>query len=114
MSTVDSAVDSTDVTSDRTSQVSSTTQLEKKKKKKIKRKRNPHLTLAQMRGVVQVFRHRFPSKTGKRMSKEEHNKRWAGYKAKIYRDYNRAVTGKFSSEKALIKRYSCPLRFEFY
>ena len=76
--------------------------------------KNQHLTLAQMRGVIQMFNHYFPKKPGKRMTREEKNKRWSSYKNKIYRDYRRIITGKFSSEKALVKRYSQPLSFLKY
>ena len=53
-----------------------------------------------MRGVVQVFRHWFPSKTDKRMSKDEHNKRWTGYKDKIY-----AITIEPSLENSHLRRH---------
>ena len=76
--------------------------------------RNQHLTLAQMRGVKQIFKHYFPKTPGKRMTRDEKNRRWTSYKNKIYQDYNRIITGKFSSEKALVKRYSEPLSFLKY
>ncbi len=68
--------------------------------------RNQHLTLSQMRGVKQVWHYYFPKNTGKRMNKDEKNRRWNSYKNKIYQEYSRIITGKFQSEKALIKRYS--------
>ena len=74
---------------------------------------NRHLNHAQMRGVVQLFRHYFPKK-GKRMNKEEKDEKWATYKQRIYSEYGRLVTGKLSSEKALVKRYSEPLLFLKY
>ena len=76
--------------------------------------RNQHLTHSQMRGVKQIFCHYFPSNTGKRMDKNEKNKRWNSYKNRIYREYGRIITGKFASEKALIKRYSDPISFIKY
>jgi len=76
--------------------------------------KNQHLTLAQMRGVIQIFKHYFPKKPGKRMTRDEKNRRWTSYKNKVYRDYRRIITGKFSSEKALVKRYSEPLSFIKY
>ena len=74
---------------------------------------NRHLNHAQMRGVVQLFRHYFP-KRGKRLTKEERDEKWATYKRRIYAEYGRLVTGKLSSEKALVKRYSEPLLFLKY
>ena len=108
MSTTESAVASTEMPSDGASQVSST------QSGKKKRKRNPRLTLAQMRGVFALFKHWWPPRKGKRMSKTEHEQRWATYKAKILHDYQRVIRGKFSSEKALIKRYSCPISWLKY
>ncbi len=56
--------------------------------------RNQHLTLAQMRGVRQVWNYSFP-KTKKRMNKDEKNRRWNSYKARIYNEYGRIITGSF-------------------
>ena len=78
------------------------------------RVRNQHLTLAQMRGVKQIFKHYFPKTPRKRMTRDEQNRRWTSYKNKIYQDYGRIITGKLSSEKALVKRYSEPLSFLKY
>ena len=78
------------------------------------RVKNQHLTLAQMRGVIQIFNHYFPKNQKKRLNKEEKNRRWISYKNRIYREYKRIITGKFSSEKALVKRYSEPLAFLKY
>lgn len=78
------------------------------------RVKNQHLSLAQMRGVIQIFNHYFPKTPGKRMNREEKNRRWVSYKNRIYREYKRIITGKFSSEKALVKRYSEPLSFLKY
>ena len=77
-------------------------------------KSTKHLSFAQARGVIQIFNHYFPKNTGKRMSRDEKKKRWNSYKAKILNEYGRAITGKFSSEKALVKRYSDPLSFLKY
>ena len=48
------------------------------------------------------------------MSAQEKAQRWVSYKQKILREYRRIVKGKFSSEKALIKRYTQPLDFIKY
>ena len=74
---------------------------------------NRHLTYAQIRGVIQIFNHHFPKK-GKRMSKDERNRRWLMYKNKIFQEYGRVITGKLDSEKAYVKRYSKPLDFLKY
>ena len=74
---------------------------------------NRHLTYPQIRGVIQIFNHYFP-KNGKRMSKDERNRRWINYKNKIFRDYGRVIAGKLDSEKAYVKRYSKPLDFLKY
>ena len=76
--------------------------------------KNQHLTLAQMRGVIQIFRHYFPKNNKKRLSREEKNRKWISYKNRIYQEYKRIVVGKYSSEKALVKRYSEPLSFIKY
>ncbi len=76
--------------------------------------RNQHLNHAQIRGVRQLFNHFFPKTPGKRMNKDEKNRRWNSYKNKIYQQYRRIITGKWQSEKTLIKRYSEPLRFVPY
>ena len=76
--------------------------------------RNQHLSLAQMRGVIQIFNHYFPKNIKKRMSRDEKNRKWISYKNRIYQEYKRIITGKFSSEKALVKRYSEPLAFLKY
>ena len=78
------------------------------------RARRQQLTLAQMRGVIQIFNHYFPRNARRRMSKDEQNKKWSSYKNKIYQEYGRVITGKLSSEKALVKRYSQPLEFLKY
>ena len=76
--------------------------------------KNQHLTLAQMRGVIQIFNHYFPKNVKKRMSREEKNRKWISYKNRIYQEYKRVVAGKYASEKALVKRYSDPLAFIKY
>ena len=76
--------------------------------------KNQHLTLAQMRGVIQIFNHYFPKNVKKRMSREEKNRKWISYKNRIYQEYKRVVVGKYASEKALVKRYSEPLAFIKY
>ena len=76
--------------------------------------RNQHLSLAQMRGVIQIFYHYFPKNVKKRMSRDEKARKWISYKNKIYQQYKRIITGKFASEKALVKRYSEPLAFLKY
>eukprot|EP01084_Bolivina_argentea_P043810 80684_1 len=63
--------------------------------------RNQHLTLSQMRGARQIFNHYFPKIPGKRMNKDEKNRRWVSYKNKIYQEYGRVITGKFASERGL-------------
>lgn len=82
------------------------------------RRRNRHLTLAEMRGVIPLFKKYFEIYDSKgrkkRLSRDEKNKRWISYKQKIHRDYGRSITGNFSSEQALIKRYSDPLCFIKY
>ena len=78
------------------------------------RARRQQLTLAQMRGVIQIFNHYFPKNTRRRMSKDEQNRKWSSYKNRIYQEYGRVITGKLSSEKALVKRYSQPLEFLKY
>ena len=77
-------------------------------------KRNQHLSLAQMRGVIQIFNHYFPKKPKKRLNRNEKQERWKSYKQRIYREYGRVINGQFASEKALIKRYSDPLTFLKY
>ena len=67
-----------------------------------------------MRGVIQIFNHYFPKNPGKRMSRDEKQRRWTSYKNEIYREYGRVIFGKFSSEQALVKRYSQPLSFLKY
>ena len=76
--------------------------------------KNQHLTLAQMRGVIQIFNHYFPKNAKKRMSRDEKNRKWISYKNRIYQEYRRVVVGKYASEKALVKRYSEPLSFIKY
>ncbi len=61
--------------------------------------RNQHLNHSQMRGVRQLYNHFFPKQKGKRMNKDEKNRRWHSYKNRIYQQYNRIITGKFASEK---------------
>ena len=76
--------------------------------------RNQHLSLAQMRGVIQIFNHYFPKGVKKRMSRDEKSRKWVSYKNRIYGEYKRIITGKFASEKALVKRCSEPLAFLKY
>ena len=78
------------------------------------RARRQQLTLAQMRGVIQIFNHYFPKNARRRMSKDEQNRKWSSYKNRIYAEYGRVISGKLSSEKALVKRYSQPLEFLKY
>ena len=74
---------------------------------------NKHLTYAQIRGVIRLFNHHFPKK-GKRMSREERNRRWTLYRNKMQQQYGRVIVGKLQSEKAYVKRYSKPLEFLKY
>ena len=76
--------------------------------------RNQHLSLAQMRGVIQIFQHYFPKNAKRRLKKHEKQDRWKSYKKRIYREYGRVITGQLASEKALVKRYSEPLSFLKY
>eukprot|EP01083_Nonionella_stella_P269518 912018_1 len=80
--------------------------------------RNKHLSLVSMRGVCPLFRHYFnvfdAHGRRKRLSKKDKNQRWKNYKQRMYRDYGRVITGTFSSEQALVKRYSNPLSFLKY
>ena len=75
--------------------------------------RSRHLNHAEMRGVCVLFRRFFPLK-GPRLSKPEQEKRWQTYKRKILNQYGRLIKGKLNSEKALISRYSDPLKFLKY
>lgn len=77
-----------------------------------KRVPNKQLPFPMMRGVCHLHAHWFPK--GKRFSTEERASRWVTYKAKIKREYGRIIKGKFSSEKALVQRYSNPLKFLKY
>lgn len=76
--------------------------------------KNTRLNLPQMRGSVQLFQHYLSKNPRQRRTKEETNERWEAYKVKIYQQYGRMITGKLSSEKALIKRYSNPISFLKY
>ena len=78
------------------------------------RVRRQQLTLAQMRGVIQIFNHYFPKGKRRRMTTDERNRKWASYKNRIHQEYGRVITGKLASEKALVKRYSQPLEFIKY
>ena len=107
---LNSTLDSIDMDLDTISQASSQPQIFVTKNTV----RHQHLNLAQMRGVIQIFNHYFPKNTGKRMSKDEKKLRWNNYKTRIYNEYKRIITGKFASEKCLVKRYSEPLSFIKY
>ena len=76
--------------------------------------KNSRLNLGKMRGMKVVWNHFFAKKPGKRMSVEEKQKKWAAYKQKIFQEYGRIITSKYSSEKALITRYSEPMAFLRY
>ena len=76
------------------------------------------VTLATMRGVVNLFNHYFKQAdefgNRKKMSRAEKLRRWVSYKQKIWNDYGRRINGAYSSEQALIRRYSDPLTFLKY
>ena len=77
-----------------------------------------HLSHAQARGIVKLFQYYFKERdsTGriKRLSKQEKARRWKIYKTKVYSQYNRLIRSEFSSEAALVKRYSDPMSFLKY
>ena len=77
-----------------------------------------HLTHAQARGIVKLFTYYFKERDSrgriKRLSKQEKARRWKVYKVKVYQQYNRLIKSEFSSEAALVKRYSDPLTFLKY
>ena len=83
-----------------------------------KAKTTQHLTHAQARGIVKLFQYYFKERdsTGriKRLSKQEKARRWKIYKTKVYSQYNRLIKSEFSSEAALVKRYSDPMSFLKY
>ena len=64
--------------------------------------KNEQLTVAQTRGVVQIFSHYFPKNDKQRSSREEKNRKWISYRNRIHQEYKRSVVGKlkYSSEKA--------------
>ena len=77
-----------------------------------------HLTHAQARGIVKLFTYYFKERDSrgriKRLSKQEKARRWKLYKIKVYQQYNRLIKSEFSSESALVKRYSDPMTFLKY
>ena len=77
-----------------------------------------HLTHAQARGIVKLFTYHFKERDSsgrfKRLSKQEKARRWKLYKVKVYQQYNRLIRSEFSSEAALVKRYSDPMSFLKY
>ena len=77
-----------------------------------------HLTHAQARGIVKLFTYYFKERDSrgrvKRLSKQEKARRWKLYKIKVYQQYNRLIKSEFSSEAALVKRYSDPMSFLKY
>ena len=76
------------------------------------------VTLATMRGVVNLFNHYFKQTdehgNRRKISRAEKQRRWVSYKQKIWNDYGRRINGAYSSEQALIRRYSDPLTFLKY
>ena len=80
--------------------------------------RGRQVTLATMRGVVNLFNHYFKQVdefgNRKKMSRAEKQRRWVSYKQKIWNDYGRRINGAYASEQALIRRYSDPLTFLKY
>ena len=80
--------------------------------------RGRSVTLASMRGVINLFNHYFKQTdqlgNKKKMTRVEKNRRWISYKQKIWDDYGRRITGTYASEQALIRRYSDPLTFLKY
>ena len=77
-----------------------------------------HLTHAQARGIVKLFTYYFKERDSrgriKRLSKQEKARRWKLYKIKVYQQYNRLIKSEFTSEAALVKRYSDPMSFLKY
>lgn len=85
----------------------------------LSRARNSqHLTHAQARGIVKLFTYYFKERDSrgriKRLSKQEKARRWKLYKIKVYQQYNRLIKSEYSSEAALVKRYSDPMSFLKY
>ena len=76
------------------------------------------VTLATMRGVINLFNHYFKqvdeNGNKKKMTRVEKHRRWISYKQKIWDEYGRRITGTYASETALIRRYSDPLTFLKY
>ena len=76
------------------------------------------VTLATMRGVINLFNHYFRQLdeygNRKKMTRVEKHRRWISYKQKIWDEYGRRITGTYTSENALIRRYSDPLTFLKY
>ena len=73
------------------------------------------VTLATMRGVINLFSHYFKQTdelgNRKKMSRVEKQRRWVSYKQKIWNDYSRRINGSYASEQALTRRCSDPLTF---
>lgn len=80
--------------------------------------RGKSVTLATMRGVINLFNHYFKQVdelgNKKKMSRVDKHRRWISYKQKIWDDYGRRISGTYASEQALIRRYSDPLTFLKY
>ena len=78
-----------------------------------KRQTSRHLTLGEIRGIVQLYQRTFtpPTVDGKtrRFPSVQKKQRWVYYKNKCFEDYGRVIKGTFQSERAFIKRYSDPL-----
>ena len=98
----------------------STTNQRKKRKKKKKAtnnelKSNRHLSLAEIRGIIPVYRYYFepPKVNGKRtrMSKAEKDLKWPLYKKQMIRDFKRKFkpNHRFQSEQKFIKRHTEPI-----
>ena len=90
----------------------------RKTSKKTKTVRNPHLSYAQIRGLVQLFKSYFVVQDAngrtKRLSRQEINRRWSSYRRSVFEDYKRVVRGTLNSEKTFVKRHTNPLAFLKY
>ena len=90
--------------------------LQSLQKKKLKS--NRHLTLAEIRGIIPVWKYHFDRRTvnghKKNWTKTENDAKWEVYKRKMRTEFGRAMKGQQASEKKFIDRHTLPLAYLRY
>ena len=79
-----------------------------------RKKRGRHMSLAQIRGIIRVYKSNFEQMVDgkkRKFSKEVKEQKFKAYKKQLLHEFGRKMAGTLKSEKKFIKLYTDPLTF---